>query len=425
MHNNNTAHDILADLEAALDKSKRTGDTLKARCPAHKDKSPSLSVTIGDNADRVLLKCFAGCQAEDIIHALGWKMRDLFATDDAWRSHVARDIVDESTAASREDVHPLPSDVPGRVQSWVASLKAAAEDVDSQLRILSLIADSPEWAALVPALRIAVVDATKRTVRGMAAAILGRFDERKCAWHDPPRDVVDTSEPDVVSLSTLLADPPDTSVVVARGLAFGGTMGFIRGPKASGKTTILAAAAARVSRGEPWAGQDTEAGTVLVVCNDDPRSWVLALRDFGADPERILTARARVVSRPGKLAALLAEHQPSWVIIDNLRTWCRAMHLDVDSSSTAADAIDPIAEAIRDCGYPVACTIVHNEARAKGNTSDRYAGRMRNSTVFEDAADLDHRLRPRGRLNRDHDHPRARKTRREIPTETLIIDLDA
>ena len=183
------------------------------------------------------------------------------------------------------------------------------------------------------------------------------------AWRDPPGAEVDTSDPDVVSLATLLADPPDPSATVARGLAFGGTMGFIRGPKASGKTTVLAAAAARVSRGEPWAGQDTEAGTVLVVCNDDPRSWTLALRDFGADPERLLMARARVVSRPGKLAALLAEHTPAWVIIDNLRTWCRSMHLDTDNSSAAADAIDPIAEAIRECGYPVACTIVHNEAR--------------------------------------------------------------
>ena len=105
-------------------------------------------------------------------------------------------------------------------------------------------------------------------------------------------------------------------------------MGFIRGPKASGKTTILAAAAARVSRGQPWAGHPTERGTVLVVCNDDPRSWTLALRDFGADPERILMAQARVVSKPGKLAALLAEHRPTWVILDNLRTWCRAMQLD-------------------------------------------------------------------------------------------------
>ena len=139
---------------------------------------------------------------------------------------------------------------------------------------------------------------------------------------------------------------------------------------------------------------------------------MLALRDFRADPERILTSRARVVSRPGKLAALLAEHKPTWVIIDNLRTWCRSMQLDTDNSSAAADAIDPLAEAIRDCGYPVACTIVHNEARSKsegvvvkGVPGDPYAGRMRNSTVFEDASGLDRRLRPRGlETTDDHDH---------------------
>ena len=382
MQNLTTAHDILTDLQGKLTKAKRTGDKLTARCPAHEDKTPSLSVTIGDTGDCVILKCFAGCPTEDVVAALGWTMRDLFASDS---SHEARDIGDEADAAKLE-ASPLPRDTPSKVRLWIDALTTA--DLDAQLRLLYLIAEAPEWAALVPALRIAVVAAIKgRTAALMAAAILGRFDDRKLAWCDPPGEAVDTSDPDVVSLATLLADPPDPSATVARGLAFGGTMGFIRGPKASGKTTILAAAAARVSRGQPWAGQDTEAGTVLVVCNDDPRSWTLALRDFGADPERILTARARVVSRPGKLAALLAEHKPTWVILDNLRTWCRSMQLDTDNSSAAADAIDPIAEAIRECGYPVACTIVHNEARSKGVTSDPYAGRMRNSTVFEDAAD--------------------------------------
>ena len=422
MHNHTTAHDILADLDATLDKSKRTGDTLKARCPAHDDKTPSLNAKIGELGDRVVVHCFAGCPTDAVVHALGWTMRDLFATDDAWRSHEARDIGDEKDAAKRE-ASPLPRDTPGKVRLWIEALTDA--DLDAQLRILHLIAESPEWAALVPALRIAVVGAVKRgTATLMAVAILGRFDDRKMAWREPPTEAVDTSEPDVVSLATLLADPPDPSAMVARGLAFGGTMGFIRGPKASGKTTILAAAAARVSRGQPWAGHPTERGTVLVVCNDDPRSWTLALRDFGADPERILMAQARVVSKPGKLAALLAEHRPTWVILDNLRTWCRAMQLDTDNSSAAADAIDPIAEAIRECGYPVACTIVHNEARSKGVTSDNYANRMRNSTVFEDAADW-----IVGCAHVDGSTmttlTAGEKTRREIPTETLIIDLDA
>ena len=419
-NNFSTAHDILADLHGKLDKSKRTGDKLTARCPAHDDKNPSLSVKIGDD-DCVILKCFAGCPTEDVVEALGWKMRDLFASDDAWRSHAARDIGDEADAAKLE-ASPLPRDTPGNVRLWIDALTTA--DLDAQLRLLYLIAEAPEWAALVPALRIAVVGAIKdRTATSMAAAILGRFDNQKLAWRDPPGATVDTSEPDVVSLATLLADPPDPSATVARGLAFGGTMGFIRGPKASGKTTILAAAAARVSRGQPWADAPTERGTVLVVCNDDPRSWTLALRDFGADTERLLMARARVVSRPGKLAALLAEHKPTWVIIDNLRTWCRAMQLDTDNSSAAADAIDPIAEAIRECGYPVACTLVHNEARSKGVTADNYAGRMRNSTVFEDAADwIVGCAHTNGSTKTKITH--GEKTRRGIPTETITIDLD-
>ena len=422
MHQNITAHDILADLHAKLDKSKRTGDTLTARCPAHDDKNPSLSVKLGGRGDSVLVHCFAGCPTDAILAALGWTMRDLFASDDAWRSHEARAIGDDSDAAKQE-ASPLLRDTPGKVRLWIDALTDA--DLEGQHRLFHLIAESPEWAALVPALRIAVVGAIRgRTPISMATAILGRFDDRKMAWREPPTEAVDTSEPDVVSLATLLADPPDPAATVARGLAFGGTMGFIRGPKASGKTTILAAAAARVSRGQPWAGHPTERGTVLVVCNDDPRSWTLALRDFGADPERILMAQARVVSKPGKLAALLAEHRPTWVILDNLRTWCRAMQADTDNSSAAADAIDPIAEAIRECGYPVALTLVHNEARSKGVTSDPYAGRMRNSTVFEDAADW-----IVGCAHVDGSTTTTitcgEKTRRGIPTETLIIDLDA
>ena len=429
MNHPTTAHDILADLHGKLDKSKRSGDKLTARCPAHDDKNPSLSVTIGKHGDRVVLICRTGCPTDAVLDALGLTMRDLFATDNGWRSHEARDITDDANAAKRE-ASPLPRDTPGKVRLWIEALTDA--DLDAQLRILHLIAESPEWAALVPALRIAVVGAVKRgTATLMAVAILGRFDDRKMAWREPPTEAVNTSEPDVVSLATLLADPLEPAAVVARGLAFGGTMGFIHGPKASGKTTILAAAAARVSRGQPWAGQDTEAGTVLVVCNDDPRSWTLALRDFGADTTRILMARARVVSRPGKLAALLAKHTPAWVIIDNMRTWCRAMNLDVDSSSSAADAIDPIAEAIRECGHPVACTIVHNVARSKGEgtvvkgvPASAYLPRLRNSTVFEDAADW-----IVGCAHADGSTKTTitcgEKTRREIPTETLIIDLDA
>lgn len=48
-----------------------------ARCPAHPDREASLSVGQGDDG-RVLLKCFAGCSAEEIVAAIGLAMADLF-----------------------------------------------------------------------------------------------------------------------------------------------------------------------------------------------------------------------------------------------------------------------------------------------------------------------------------------------------------
>lgn len=48
-----------------------------ARCPAHKDGSPSLSVR--QTSDGVILvKCFAGCQSGEILRAVGLRFRDLF-----------------------------------------------------------------------------------------------------------------------------------------------------------------------------------------------------------------------------------------------------------------------------------------------------------------------------------------------------------
>ena len=48
-----------------------------ARCPAHEDRSPSLSIReIADGT--VLIHDFAGCSPSDILAAVGLELRDLF-----------------------------------------------------------------------------------------------------------------------------------------------------------------------------------------------------------------------------------------------------------------------------------------------------------------------------------------------------------
>ena len=55
---------------AALVDARRTGpEKWQAHCPAHQDRSPSLSIRAG-NDGRVLLHCFAGCSHLAIASAL-------------------------------------------------------------------------------------------------------------------------------------------------------------------------------------------------------------------------------------------------------------------------------------------------------------------------------------------------------------------
>ncbi|MEW6038014.1 MAG: DNA primase [Pseudomonadota bacterium] len=48
-----------------------------AKCPAHKDRTPSLSIRQCEDG-RILVFCFAGCAAEDIVSAVGLTLADLF-----------------------------------------------------------------------------------------------------------------------------------------------------------------------------------------------------------------------------------------------------------------------------------------------------------------------------------------------------------
>lgn len=60
-----------------LEQFKRNGSGWKARCPAHDDKDPSLSIKEG-NDGRVLLLCRVGCSTEAVVSALGLTFADLF-----------------------------------------------------------------------------------------------------------------------------------------------------------------------------------------------------------------------------------------------------------------------------------------------------------------------------------------------------------
>jgi putative DNA primase/helicase len=121
-----------AEIIARALKGHKSGRGWTARCPAHKDDTPSLSIT--EKNGKVLVRCFAGCEQQDVIAAL--RARDLWTEssrpttrctpierepdqDDAKRSEVALAIwratllgessLVETYLRSRKIVAPVPA----------------------------------------------------------------------------------------------------------------------------------------------------------------------------------------------------------------------------------------------------------------------------------------------------------------------------
>lgn len=72
----------MTPLELVLSKllnARRSGQGWSARCPAHDDQTPSLSIHEGDDG-KVLVMCHAGCKVEAVCGAIGLRVVDLMPT---------------------------------------------------------------------------------------------------------------------------------------------------------------------------------------------------------------------------------------------------------------------------------------------------------------------------------------------------------
>ena len=130
---NGTDHDPVALVLSCLDKVKARGDgKWMARCPAHDDRTPSLSVSRGGDG-RALLHCFAGCAFRDVLAAIGMEEREAFVgqLDGPWLSQSAQAEV--SLAATMTKIAQMDAEN-GRDVDWagyqVARRKLAEKGID-------------------------------------------------------------------------------------------------------------------------------------------------------------------------------------------------------------------------------------------------------------------------------------------------------
>ena len=69
----------LSNVLSRLEGVRQTYTGYEARCPAHNDKSPSLTVAVGERW--ILVNCFAGCEWLKILRALDLEPKDLVLED--------------------------------------------------------------------------------------------------------------------------------------------------------------------------------------------------------------------------------------------------------------------------------------------------------------------------------------------------------
>jgi hypothetical protein len=91
------------DLLNRLSKVKQTGaGKWVACCPAHEDRSPSLSIRQAD--DRILIYCFAGCGADDVVGSVGMSLSDLMPESVGYNHQPTPTVLTASTKAELFDV---------------------------------------------------------------------------------------------------------------------------------------------------------------------------------------------------------------------------------------------------------------------------------------------------------------------------------
>lgn len=151
----------------------RSGRGYVARCPAHDDRSPSLSLTERDG--RMLVHCHAGCSQRDVIAAL--RARGL------WPEHERPSSTPEDRARWAAERRELQRDLPGARYWRRAAVRLAEETLHLEK---SCLFDPTEGAADLCAIRNITGMLTRLRSMGDAALVAyyreWQRDSPKLTW---------------------------------------------------------------------------------------------------------------------------------------------------------------------------------------------------------------------------------------------------
>jgi len=136
-----------ADTIAAALGGRRVGSTWMVRCPAHDDRTPSLSIQDADDG-RILVRCHAGCSQAKVIASL--QLRGL------WKVRAARSVFARSGPRGLTPRQPDRDEVKRTVCAlaiWQAAMPAAGTPVEAYLASRGLRLSLPATLRFHPGLK--------------------------------------------------------------------------------------------------------------------------------------------------------------------------------------------------------------------------------------------------------------------------------
>lgn len=183
----------------------------------------------------------------------------------------------------------------------------------------------------------------------------------------PPRDRLRPQPIHTFTLGAALEDSTllEPPAAVVPPFLFGGRVTLLSGREKSGKSTLLANAAAALSRGATFLGTELEARRVLWISLDESiGDTVRRFHALGADPERLVLS----IDTPNAatLEPVLRDGDFSLVCIDTLNELL--LGRSMNRSEEVLPVLRPIVEVIRDSGA-AGCIIAH-----AGKSSGQYLG---------------------------------------------------
>lgn len=175
--------DPLDLLLSRLQGVKQQGERHVACCPAHQDKSPSLSLSRGKDG-RALVHCYAGCETRDVLAAVGLEMRDLFPENlsQEQRAQHRREKLAKERQFERLVIDAAKGSAASLSDEDLARLALAQERIDQLDRELSALLETPGEDQAEP----------EEENQSQASLLVKFVDQRFELFHDLNKDVFAT-----------------------------------------------------------------------------------------------------------------------------------------------------------------------------------------------------------------------------------------